>query len=163
MAKISSETIFSLELSYNEYKIILNSLAKTATTQEEINLYETIFESVPGNEIFNSIAFDGDEPDGSVEECCEVPELPVEDIRTGDSVILLHESPDLTGLGYAQGDVFEVRDTYGDQLLITKRGGKFGIFAPKEYFVLEQPAPKFDDVDDAFKDQFSNLLDRFSR
>jgi len=155
MATISSTSVYNLELSDEEYRIILRSLSKTAYTEKELDLrdYFATMLNGPAVEEFHEAILNGLQDD-----LCGLPGRPSStDFKPGDKVVLIKDLH-TARMVFSEGTVFEVHIVYEDDLLVSTDG--LELIISKEHFVLEQHGPNMDVL---IENQFSNLLDRFSK
>lgn len=160
MTKITSNTNWTIELSDEEYRIVTDSLKRTAKTAEQKSVYR---------------AFAGQISNGNP--------VTEDDFVIGDRVVLLDDldsinDEDGTQQHYIGGDVCTILDVDNGliQVLNLTRPGNSSHWFPAKYFSFDGPMISIDQVKDQLKDQisagytnemsvtdFANLLKTFSK
>jgi hypothetical protein len=158
MTQITSKTSWTIELSDEEYRIVTESLKRTAKTPEQKSLYR---------------AFVGQIPTGS--------NLTEDDFVIGDRVILLDDLDSIADEDGTQdfcgGDVCSIIDVNSSHILVlnlTRPGTHSqGHWLPAKYFSFDGPMISIDQVKDQLRDQlsvndmsmtdFAKLLKTFSK
>lgn len=159
MTKITSNTTWTIELSDEEYRIVTDSLKRTAKTSEQKSVYR---------------AFVGQISNGNA--------VTENDFVIGDRVVLLDDLDSITDedgtQDYIGGDVCTILDVDDGHIQVSNltRPGNSSHWFPAKYFSFDGPMISIDQVKDQLKDQisagytnemsvtdFANLLKTFSK